>query len=108
MKRFLMTDVNGYLEEIIDTLDFSALNDFLHEHMRTEMSFEELISQISLNGVESLNKENITQMFFDALFYELSIARPIFVKMLCFSILFSLIHRLLASKKTYISNIGFL
>lgn len=108
MKRILMTDVNGYLEEIIETLDFSALNDFLYEHMRIEMSFEELISQVSLNGLEAINKENITQMFFDALFYELSIARPIFVKMLCFSILFSVINRLLSSKKTYVSNIGFL
>lgn len=108
MKRILMTDVNGYLEEIIETLDFSALNDFLYEHMRIEMSFEELISQVSLNGLEAINKENITQMFFDSLFYELSIARPIFVKMLCFSILFSVINRLLSSKKTYVSNIGFL
>lgn len=108
MKRILMTDVNGYLEEIIETLDFSALNDFLYEHMRIEMSFEELISQVSLNGLEAINKENITQMFFDAFFYELSVARPIFVKMLCFSILFSVINRLLSSKKTYVSNIGFL
>ncbi|MBQ3560164.1 MAG: stage III sporulation protein AE [Agathobacter sp.] len=108
MRRMLMTDVSGYLEEIIETLDFGALNDFLYEHMRSEMSFEELISQISIYGLEALNKENITQMFFDALFYEISIARPIFVKMLMFSLLFSVIHRLLVSKKTYVSNIGFL
>lgn len=108
MIRILMTDVSGYLEEIIETLDFSSLNNFLHEHMRSEMSFEELISQISLYGLEAINKENITQMFFDAVFYEMSIARPIFVKMLCFSVLFSVIHRLLVSRKTYVSNIGFL
>ncbi len=108
MKRFVMTEVNEYLEEIIETLDFSALNDFLNGHMRIEMSFEELIAQISINGLEALNRENITQMFFDTLFYELSIARPIFLKMLCFSVLFSVIQHLLASKKTYVSNIGFL
>lgn len=108
MKRILMVDVNGYLEEIIETLDFQALNDFLYEHLRVKMSFEELITQISLNGLESLNRENITGLFFDALFYELSIAKPIFVKMLCFSILFSVIHRLLAAKNAYVSNISFL
>ena len=106
--RMLMTDVSGYLEEIIETLDFSALNRFLHEHMRVEMNFEELISQISVHGLEAINKENITQMFFDAVFYEISIARPIFIKMLMFTILFSVIQRLLVSKKTYVSNIGFL
>ena len=105
--RMLMTDVSGYLEEIIETLDFSALNRFLHEHMRVEMNFEELISQISVHGLEAINKENITQMFFDAVFYEISIARPIFIKMLMFTILFSVIQRLLVSKKTYVSSIGF-
>ena len=108
MRRMLMTDVSGYLEEIIETLDFSALNRFLHEHMRVEMNFEELISQISVHGLEAINKENITQMFFDAVFYEISIARPIFIKMLMFTILFSVIQRLLVSKKTYVSSIGFL
>lgn len=107
MKRILMTDVNGYLEEIIETLDFQALNDFLYEHMRIKMSFEELITLISANGLDALNRENITGLFFDALFYELSIAKPIFVKMLLFSILFSVIHRLLAAKNPYVSNISF-
>jgi len=108
MKRILLTDVNDYLEEIIETLDFGALNDFLHEHMRVEMSIEELISRVSVQGLDAINKENITQMFFDTLFYELSIARPIFMKMLLFSLLFSVVHRLLVSKKTYVSDIGFL
>ena len=100
MKCFSLTEVTTYLEEIVETLDFEALNNFLNEHMRVEMSFEELIARISLNGMDAINKENITQMFFDTLFYEISIARPIFAKMLVFSLLFSVVHRLLASKKS--------
>ncbi len=103
-----MTAANEYLEEIIATLDFQSLNQFLNEHLRVKMSFEELITQVSIHGIDALNRENITQFFFDTLFYELSIARPIFLKMLLFSVLFSLIQRLLSSKKTYVSNIGFL
>jgi len=103
-----MTAANEYLEEIIAALDFQSLNQFLNEHLRVRMSFEELITQVSLHGIDALNRENITQFFFDTLFYELSIARPIFLKMLLFSVLFSLIQRLLSSKKTYVSNIGFL
>lgn len=97
-----------YLEEIIEALDFSGLNEFLNEHMRMKMSVEELIAQISMQGIEGLSGENISQLFFDAIFYELSIVRPIFVKMLLFSVLFSIVQRLLVSKKTYVSNIGFL
>lgn len=108
MNIFVMTQANEYLEEIVELLDFQVLNEYLNNHLRIKMNFEEMITQISLNGLESLNKENITQMFFDAFFYELSIARPIFIKMLVFSVLFSVINKLLSSKKTYVSNIGFL
>lgn len=104
----MTTEVESYLEEIIDALDFSALNDFLYGHMRTEMTFEELVSQISVNGLEALNKENITTMVFDTLLYELSVAKPIFIKMLVFSLLFSVIHRLLVTKNKYISDVSFL
>lgn len=108
MKYFVMTEANIYLEEILKVLDFDSLNEFLNEHMRVQMDFAELISQISIHGLEALNRENITKLFFDTIFYEISIARPIFVKMLLFAVLFSIIHRLLASKKTYVSDIGFL
>ena len=108
MKSFVMTETNGYLQEIIEALDFEALNDFLNEHLYVKMNFEELVSQISIYGLEALNKENITQMFFDAIFYEVSIVRPIFVKILLFSLLFSLAHRILVTKSTYVSGIGFL
>lgn len=97
-----------YLKEILEALDFESLNRFLYEHMRIEMDVTELIQAISLNGLDALNKESITQLFFDTIFYEISIARPIFVKILLFAVLFSVIHRLLVSKKTYVSDMGFL
>lgn len=108
MRWGILTEVENYLEEIIEALDFSSLNEFLYDHMRTEMTFEELVAQISTNGLEALNKENICSFVFDAIFYELSVARPIFIKMLLFSILFSVVHRLLVTKNKYISDIGFL
>ena len=104
----MKNEVENYLEEIISSLDFSSLNEFLYGHMRTEMTFEELVAQISMNGLEALNKENVTTMVFDAFFYELSVARPVFIKMLVFSLLFAIVHRLLVTKNKYISDIGFL
>lgn len=108
MSGFVMSEISTYLEEIVDALDFHSLNEFLNEHMRIKMDVTELIKEISINGLDALNQENITQLFFDTIFYEISIARPIFVKILLFAILFSLVHRLLVSKKTYVSNMGFL
>lgn len=108
MSILLSETLESYIEEILKSMDFSSLDTFLNEHMRTKMSFEELIGQISINGMESLNAENICTLVFDTLLYELSMARPIFLKMICFSILFSVFHRLLVMKNKYISDMGFL
>lgn len=104
----MTAEVEKYLEEIIGEIDFSALNDFLTGHMRTEMSFQELVAQVSANGLDALSKENMTTMVFDSVLYELSVARPMFIKMLVFSLLFSIVHRLLVTKNKYVSDIGFL
>ncbi len=104
----MTAEVEKYLDEIIGELDFSALDEFLYGHMRTQMTFEQLVAQISTNGIEALSKENITTFVFDTVFYEISVARPMFVKMLVFSLLFSIVHRLLATKNKYISDISFL
>ncbi len=102
------TSVEEYLEEILSALDFSSLNDFIYGHVRTEMTFEELVAQVSMNGLDALNAENICTFFYDAFLYELSIARPVFLKMLLFTLLFSVIHKLLMTRNQYISDMGFL
>lgn len=104
----MTAEIETYLQEIISEIDFSALDEFINGHMRMEMSFSELVTKVSANGLEALNKENITTFVFDSVLYELSIARPIFIKMLVFSLLFSIIHRLLVTKNKYISDISFL
>lgn len=108
MKILLSESLEGYITEIIGNLDFSSLDRFLNEHLRTKMSFEELIARISVEGIEAVDGESISMLVFDTLLYELSVARPIFIKMLLFSVLFSVFHRLLATKNKYISDIGFL
>ena len=108
MRMGVLTGVENYLEEIISSLDFSSLNDFLYGHMRVEYTFEELVAQISKEGLASIDTEEVCRMVFDVVFYEFSIARPIFLKMLVFSLLFSVLHRLLVTKNKYISDIGFL
>lgn len=108
MNGFVMTQIEIYLEEILESLDFSSLDYFLNQHMRMEMSFSELVALVSTEGLSAINRENITMLVFDSFFYELSIARPIFIKMLLFSILFSVVHRLMVTKNKYISEISFL
>lgn len=108
MRGMILTEMEGYLEEILEAIDFQGVNDFLNGHMRAEFTFQELVAQISSQGLEALNAENICTFVFDSFFYELSMLRPMFLKMLVFSLLFSVLHRLLVTRNKYISDIGFL
>uniref|UniRef100_UPI00405685AC stage III sporulation protein AE n=1 Tax=Agathobacter sp. TaxID=2021311 RepID=UPI00405685AC len=100
--------IEQYLEEMLGSIDFQGLNQFVNEHFRGKMTFEELVSLLAAEGGSAINPENITTLFFDSLFYEISAARPIFLKMLCFGILFSIVQKLISTKNRYISDVGFL
>lgn len=108
MRGYVISEADTYLEEITEAIDFSSMEEFLNGHLRTEITFEELVSRIATDGLDALNAENITTFVFDTLFYEMSMAKPLFLKMLCFSLLFSVIHKFLVTKNKYISDIGFL
>lgn len=108
MRIHLLSEADSYLQEIMNNIDFSSLDSFLNDHMRSKLTFQELVGKVITEGWDALNAENICTFVFDSVFYEISVARPIFLKMLCFSLLFSLIHRLLVTKNKYISDIGFL
>ena len=108
MIKVVISEVDGYLKEITEGLDFSSIEQFFQDHMRGEVSFEELVYTVATEGLEGLDAEKICTFAFDTVFYELSMARPMFLKMLLFSVLFSLAHRFLATKNKYISDIGFL
>ncbi|MBR4025937.1 MAG: stage III sporulation protein AE [Lachnospiraceae bacterium] len=108
MKWAVMMKTEEILQEILDALDFDSLNTFVSEHLRIKMTFKDLVALISSDGLSAINAENICTLMFDSIFYELSIARPIFLKMLCFAILFSIIQKLIVTKNRYISDMGFL
>lgn len=108
MRAYLTSDVDTYLKDITQALDFEPMEEFFYGHMRTEVTFEELVYSLATEGFGALNAEDICTFVFDAFFYELSLARPMFLKMLIFSILFSLVHKFMVTKNKYISDIGFL
>ena len=108
MKWGIITTTEEILQEILNALDFDSLNIFINEHLRTKMTFKDLVSLTSKEGLSAINAENICTIMFDSVFYEISIARPIFLKMLCFAILFSIIQKLIVTKNRYISDMGFL
>lgn len=108
MSREATTTIEQYLEEILGTIDFDSVNQFLNEHFRGKMTFEALVSQVAKDGLSAIGAENVKTLLFDSLLYEISTARPIFLKMLCFGMLFSIVQKLISTKNKYISDVGFL
>lgn len=100
--------IDSYINEITSNMDFSSMEEFLNGHLRSRVRFEDLVSMVASKGLGAIDAESITTFVFDSLFYELSMARPMFLKMLCFSLLFSVVHKFLVTKNKYISDIGFL
>lgn len=101
-------DMSSYMEEIYRQLDFGALNEFMQGHMRSRVTFESLVDVVMTEGIEGLSAERVCTFVFDLVFYELSMARPLFVKMLVFALLFSIVNRLLVTKNKYITDMSFL
>lgn len=108
MRRVFISKTEIYLKEITQGLDFSSVEQFFKGDMGSEVNFEELVYSLASEGLKGLDAEKLMSFAADTLFYELSVARPMFLKMLLFSILFSLAHRFLAVKNKYISDIAFL
>ncbi len=108
MRGFWLTNTDDYLKEITQGLDFCSIENFFRSHLRAEMSFADLVYLVATEGVEALNKDRLWRMILDSCFYELSVARPMFLKMLLFSLFFSLAHRFLTTRNKYVSNMGFL
>ena len=108
MSVYWLSETDSYLEEITESIDFSSIEEFMNGYMRGKVTFEGLVNLVAKEGIEALSAENITTFVFDSVLYELSMARPLFLKMLCFSLLFSIVHKFLVTKNKYISDIGFL
>ena len=107
--RILLTDtLGGYIEELLEYIDFSSMEQFLNEHFRGKVSISDLIQRVSQDGLKGLDGELISRFFFDSVLYELAVARPIFIKMILFSALFSVFTRMVGKANSYISNMGFL
>lgn len=108
MKTVVLSQMEYYLEEILNALDFSALNQFLNDHMRTKIDIESLVAEISVKGFHALDRETICGLAFDSFLYEISIARPILIKILIFAFVFSVLNKLIAIRNKYISDMCFL
>ncbi len=101
-------ELDAVLEELTGSLDLSQMEGFLNDHLREKIDLSALVSQIATEGLGALDLENIGELLLDSFFYELSMLRPMFLKMLLFTVLVSVAQRLLVTRVKYIADMGFL
>lgn len=95
-----------YIGEIMDELDLSEVEKET-EDLPDKMSFQGLVQAFVENGTDGIDAGMICQYVFDLFFYEIAAAKPMFLEIVCVSLFFALLGKVLVTKQGYVSEMGF-
>lgn len=104
----LPADSDTYLEAIMEELNLKEVDTFSEDNLPERISFSGMVAQMVENGVSGLDGETVCTWVFDLFFYELANAKPLFIQMLIFAVLFAVINRFFINCGTYVSEMSFL
>ncbi len=104
----VLEDPQELLWEIRKELDFQELDDFTENELPQKMTFSDLVMQIVENKTDKGALNALGTWALDLFFYELSAARPLFIQMFLFAVLFTVVNRFFLHCGAYVSEMGFL
>ena len=98
-----------YLDVILDELKLDEVEESVEqtEALPDKISFEELVEAFVHDGTEGVDASVICQYVFDLFFYEIAAAKPLFLELVCISLLFALFGKMLVTKQSYVSELSF-
>lgn len=101
-------DTREYLEEMMEELDFAELDDFFAEREKA-VSFSDVVQGLLEDGIFSFDYSLIFQWGKDALFFEISQNRILFIEILLLAVGFSVLNSFTgAFQSAYVSELCFL
>lgn len=103
-----LSDTDVLLQEILEELNFTEIDDFTEEYMPQRITFSDIVMQFIENGASGLDAETVYTWVFDLFFYEISAARPLFIQMFLFAVLFAVVNRFFLNSGAYVGDMGFL
>lgn len=97
-----------WMEQILEELDYGELEEYLEEELPSKVSFQEVVESLFSEGLGTNTREKVTTYVYEIFFFELSNGKDYFVQILCFTILFAMLQKLLVIKNSYVMDISFL
>lgn len=95
-----------YLGEIMDELDLDSVDENMKE-LPDKLTFSDLVKTFVEQGTDGIDPAMLCDYIFDLFFYEFSAVRPVFIEIVCISLLFSLYGKVLVTGQKYVSQLGF-
>ena len=95
-----------YMDEIMDELDLDIVDEEIG-NLPEKLTFTDLVKAFVEKGTDGVDFRMICDYIADLLFYELSAVRPIFIEIICISLLFALYGKVLVTGQKYVSQLGF-
>lgn len=97
-----------WMEQILDELNYGELDEYLAEEFPSKVSFQEVTKSLFSEGLGTDTREKVTTYVYEIFFYEIANGKEYFVQILCFTILFAMLQKLLVIKNSYVTDISFL
>ena len=103
-----MGESEEYINRILQELDIYSLDQYTNETFSGRMTFSDLLKELIVSGWSGVNGKDFLSWLWNVFFYGLSAAKPLFLKMLLFSVLFAVLNRFFITKKGYVTEMSFL
>ena len=97
-----------WMEQILEELNYGELDEYLAEEFPSKVSFQEVTKSLFSEGLGTDTREKVTTYVYEIFFYEIANGKEYFVQILCFTILFAMLQKLLVIKNSYVTDISFL
>lgn len=103
-----MGENEEYISRILQELNIYSLDQYTNEAFSGRMTFSDLLKELITSGWGGMDGGDILSWLWNVFFYEMSAAKPLFIKMLLFSVLFAVLNRFFMTKKSYVTEMSFL
>lgn len=101
------TDIlEEYEKQILEAVDMDSVENYSRDYVPEKMSFKDIVKAL-LDNDKSVG-EKFCQYIYELFFYEIAAVRPLIVNVLCCTILFMIISRLIFWERDYVYNMSFL
>ena len=77
-----MGESEEYINRILQELDIYSLDQYTNETFSGRMTFSDLLKELIVSGWSGVNGKDILSWFWNVFFYEMSAAKPLFIKIL--------------------------